>query len=363
MPVQPDDPRLARCGFAKLFGDGGRLDYIVRKYEVSLGRPSKAKAVDVPLAEHKAVSREHANIRYNFEKKAFELHVLGKNGVRVNGADHRPAADGTLPEPVPLASGMMLQIGEDLSFYFLLPKSPREVATAGRKRKPSALPPHMVALKRTATASSRPVPPAVAAAVAPPADVMQMFLQQPQVVVAPVPAPAAPLAGAPGAAAQPGPAAAAPAQAAAPQPAAAPPTALQAQQQQQQQAQQQAQQPQGQAMTPAALAALQQQQAAVAVSATPVAVAQPVVAAQAAAPPAEAANVAARAQQQLLTSLMQNPAALQQMLAMSLQQQGRPGDLAALLAMPTEQQQAVLANLNPQQRQATMLLLQQHQRH
>lgn len=67
MPVHPDDPRLARCGFAKLFGDGGRLDYIVRKYEVTLGRPSKGKAVDVPLADHKAVSREHAHIRYNFD--------------------------------------------------------------------------------------------------------------------------------------------------------------------------------------------------------------------------------------------------------------------------------------------------------
>lgn len=34
----------------------------------------------------------------------------------------------------PLQSGP-LQIGEDLSFFFLLPKSPRDVATAGRKRK------------------------------------------------------------------------------------------------------------------------------------------------------------------------------------------------------------------------------------
>jgi hypothetical protein len=68
MPVPADDPRLRRCGFAKLFGDGGKLDYVFRKYEVLLGRPSKGKQVDVPLADHKAVSREHAYIRYNFDK-------------------------------------------------------------------------------------------------------------------------------------------------------------------------------------------------------------------------------------------------------------------------------------------------------
>lgn len=68
MPVPADDPRLGRCGFAKLVGNGGKLNYIMRTYEVLLGRHSKTKQVDVPLAEHKAVSREHAYIRYNFDK-------------------------------------------------------------------------------------------------------------------------------------------------------------------------------------------------------------------------------------------------------------------------------------------------------
>lgn len=66
MPVAADDPRLTRCGFAKLSGDGGKLDVVLRKYAVLLGRPSKGKDVDVPLEGHKAVSREHAWIRYNF---------------------------------------------------------------------------------------------------------------------------------------------------------------------------------------------------------------------------------------------------------------------------------------------------------
>lgn len=77
MPVAADDPRLARCGFAKLSGDGGKLDVVLRKYAVLLGRPSKGKDVDVPLEGHKAVSREHAWIRYNFATS--EWH--GRGGV------------------------------------------------------------------------------------------------------------------------------------------------------------------------------------------------------------------------------------------------------------------------------------------
>ena len=40
-----DDPRLKRCGYAKLFGDGGKLDFVMRKREVVLGRPSKGKTI------------------------------------------------------------------------------------------------------------------------------------------------------------------------------------------------------------------------------------------------------------------------------------------------------------------------------
>jgi hypothetical protein len=38
------DPRLAKCGFAKLLGDNG-LEYYIRKYEVILGRRSKVGSV------------------------------------------------------------------------------------------------------------------------------------------------------------------------------------------------------------------------------------------------------------------------------------------------------------------------------
>ena len=189
MPVPPDDPRLSQCGFAKLCGDGGKLDYVIRSYEVLLGRASKGKSVDVQLAEHKAVSREHAYIRYYFDNselgrrdrwaakqsprslpaaaavdnaarhhqrlpcspppspswpsalqptyraERFELEVLGKNGVKVNGVEHKPGGAGAAPTRVPLHSQSHLQIGDSLSFYFLLPKDPREVAKEGRRRK------------------------------------------------------------------------------------------------------------------------------------------------------------------------------------------------------------------------------------
>lgn len=153
--VGPDDPRLTLCGFARLYGDAGKVDVVLRKYEALLGRPSKGKEVDVPLDGHKAVSREHARIRYSFDAseraawraaggggwerswpgllathppcaprrrpclgltaflalpphaERWELEVLGKNGVRVNGAHHTPGA-----APVPLPSQSLLQIGE-----------------------------------------------------------------------------------------------------------------------------------------------------------------------------------------------------------------------------------------------------------
>lgn len=50
-----NDPRLARCGFAKLVGSD--LDYILRKYECSMGRRSKAGQQDVVLGDVMSISR------------------------------------------------------------------------------------------------------------------------------------------------------------------------------------------------------------------------------------------------------------------------------------------------------------------
>ena len=65
MAVSPDDPRLSRAGFARLAGD--EVNYIIRKYEVLLGRRSKTAGLDVVLGDYMSVSRQHGRIYYNFD--------------------------------------------------------------------------------------------------------------------------------------------------------------------------------------------------------------------------------------------------------------------------------------------------------
>ncbi|KAL4856048.1 60S ribosomal protein L35a-3 [Chlorella vulgaris] len=333
MPILPDDPRLKRCGYAKLFGDGGKMDYVIRKHQVLLGRHSKTKQVDVSLEGHKNASREHAYIRYNFQTNRFEMEVLGKNGVKVDGVEHKQG-----DAPVPLASQTMLQIGDGVTFYFLLPKDPKEVV---RKRKlgSMALPPHMVqAAKRPVAVSSRPASAAVAAKVAPPPDVMRMFMQAAQ----PMPLPPAAAAGQQ----QPKSPAKSPAvlqqQLAAAQLVQAQAAAAMQQRAIQQQQQQQA------AAIPAAASTVHQQPAAAVGGGT------------AGATP----DMLAKAQQQVLNSLMANPAQLQQLLAMSMQHQGRvPGagvapGAGAVPAVAAGASPAALAVMQQQQQVMAMQLLQ-----
>ena len=44
-----------------------------------MGRASKVP-VDVSLGDSMNISRQHAKIVYNFDQRAFELIVMGKNG-------------------------------------------------------------------------------------------------------------------------------------------------------------------------------------------------------------------------------------------------------------------------------------------
>lgn len=61
------------------------------------------------------ISRHHARIFYDFQRRRFALEVLGKNGCSVEGVLHLPGNP-----PVKLDSQDLLQIG-DKEFYFLLP--------------------------------------------------------------------------------------------------------------------------------------------------------------------------------------------------------------------------------------------------
>ncbi|KAG9445737.1 hypothetical protein H6P81_011865 [Aristolochia fimbriata] len=104
------------AGFAKLQGED--FEYYMQTYSIVLGRNSKKSTVDVDLASLGGgmnISRHHARIFYDFQRRRFALEVLGKNGCFVEGVLHLPGNP-----PVKLDSQDLLQIG-DKKFYFLLP--------------------------------------------------------------------------------------------------------------------------------------------------------------------------------------------------------------------------------------------------
>lgn len=104
------------AGFAKLQGED--FEYYMQTYSIILGRNSKRSTVDVDLSSLGGgmnISRHHARIFYDFQRRRFALEVLGKNGCFVEGVLHLP---GTLP--IKLDSQDLLRIG-DKEFYFLLP--------------------------------------------------------------------------------------------------------------------------------------------------------------------------------------------------------------------------------------------------
>lgn len=47
MPVSGDDPRLAKIGFCKLVGES--VEHYAKKYEINIGRKSKASGLDVVI--------------------------------------------------------------------------------------------------------------------------------------------------------------------------------------------------------------------------------------------------------------------------------------------------------------------------
>ncbi|XAR58744.1 hypothetical protein NMG60_11014267 [Bertholletia excelsa] len=104
------------AGFAKLQGED--FEYYMQSYSIVLGRNSKKSTVDVDLSSLGGgmnISRHHARIFYDFQRRRFALEVLGKNGCFVEGVLHLPGNP-----PVKLDSQDLLQIG-DKEFYFLLP--------------------------------------------------------------------------------------------------------------------------------------------------------------------------------------------------------------------------------------------------
>ncbi|KAK1269418.1 hypothetical protein QJS04_geneDACA006234 [Acorus gramineus] len=109
-------PPEQEAGFAKLQGED--FEYYMQTYSIVLGRNSKKSTVDVDLSSLGGgmnISRLHARIFYDFQRRRFALEVVGKNGCLVEGVLHLPGNP-----PVKLDSQDLLQIG-DKKFYFLLP--------------------------------------------------------------------------------------------------------------------------------------------------------------------------------------------------------------------------------------------------
>lgn len=114
--MESGDGGDVEAGFAKLQGED--FEYYMQTYSIILGRNSKKSAVDVDLSSLGGgmnISRHHARIFYDFQRRRFALEVLGKNGCSVEGVCHLPGHP-----PVKLDSQDLLQIG-DKEFYFLLP--------------------------------------------------------------------------------------------------------------------------------------------------------------------------------------------------------------------------------------------------
>jgi hypothetical protein len=119
MPIAPNDPRLQHCGFAKLVDVENNILFYMRKYEICIGRKSKSADTDLVLGDNMNISRQHALIRYNFDTKAFELSVVGKNGVTIRGNLYTPSSP-----TYTLQSQDVLQIAT-FNITFLLPRDPR----------------------------------------------------------------------------------------------------------------------------------------------------------------------------------------------------------------------------------------------
>ena len=67
MPVAANDPRVQRAAFAHLVGND--IDYLMKKYEITLGRQAKNFTPDVIMGDTMSVSRQHAKILYNFDTR------------------------------------------------------------------------------------------------------------------------------------------------------------------------------------------------------------------------------------------------------------------------------------------------------
>ncbi|KAG5457407.1 MAG: fork head domain-containing protein, partial [Olpidium bornovanus] len=71
-------------------------------------------AVDVDLGPAKIVSRRHASVEFNFTSRRWNLHAIGRNGLKVNDVVFKPGCD-------PIELDMLIEVG-GVQFVFILPE-------------------------------------------------------------------------------------------------------------------------------------------------------------------------------------------------------------------------------------------------
>ncbi|OLL25897.1 Fork head transcription factor 1 [Neolecta irregularis DAH-3] len=120
-PVQlPQEGKTSIPAYAKLeFQKPSSLPPIfIQTLQALLGRKvTAADHVDVHLGHQKNISRHHARLFYNFATGNFEILVLGKNGIWVDGSFYGTGMNRELRH------GSKITIG-DTSFCFFLPNMP-----------------------------------------------------------------------------------------------------------------------------------------------------------------------------------------------------------------------------------------------
>ncbi|RUS12634.1 hypothetical protein BC938DRAFT_478628 [Jimgerdemannia flammicorona] len=89
--------------YAKLSGNG--WTFYIQFLPIIIGRSSSEAADDgepvhVDLRPLKVVSRRHGKIGFNSDTMRWELHIIGRNGIKVNGQLHQPPC-----QPVHLENG------------------------------------------------------------------------------------------------------------------------------------------------------------------------------------------------------------------------------------------------------------------
>lgn len=106
---------------------GCNWTYYVKSLAITIGRNTEVhstnsnsnyEVIDIDLGPSKVVSRKHASIKFNLMTRKWQLFILGRNGLKVNGFRQNPSA-----EPFDLSSGNIIDIG-GTQMMFILPDSP-----------------------------------------------------------------------------------------------------------------------------------------------------------------------------------------------------------------------------------------------